>query len=321
MAKSAKDIILHYKPEFSPRRCGRLYEDTTEFMNIGYGDVIALGGKHYLVLRDEAERKFGLEDPKFWVKRCVQLEAAESRILKLVFHETFTEEIGGVKVVSYRSERKEARILDLVKGDMRFMQGFSLPDEQGNLVRVLDVIRGKRLDVVVDAIPCAHEEFFFTHLPDVLRKFVGACESLRFLHEHGEKHGDVRSDHIWVESGTGAYRWIDFDYTFDFKANPFGLDLFGLGNILQFLVGKRIYTAPELPALGFSDAQVASLEPRDFSLLFRSRVINLQKLYPYIPDALHRVLMHFSLGADVFYETVDELLDELVPSIDTIARG
>jgi hypothetical protein len=58
-------------------------------MRITGGDVIILAGEHYLVLRDEMERSFGVEDPKYWVKRCRHLESGERRILKLVFYETF----------------------------------------------------------------------------------------------------------------------------------------------------------------------------------------------------------------------------------------
>jgi hypothetical protein len=36
-----------------------------------------------------------------------------------------------------------------------------------------------------------------------------------------------------------------------------------------------------------------------------------KKIYPYIPQALNRVLMHFSKGANWFYEKVDQLLDDL----------
>jgi hypothetical protein len=43
----------------------------------------------------------------------------------------------------------------------------------------------------------------------------------------------------------------------------------------------------------------------------RHRVINLQKLFPHIPDQLNHVLLHFSRGAEVFYERTEELLEDL----------
>jgi hypothetical protein len=49
----------------------------------------------------------------------------------------------------------------------------------------------------------------------------------------------------------------------------------------------------------------------DVNIVFHNRVNNLRKLYPYIPEKLNRVLMHFSLGAKVFYEETRELLDDL----------
>ena len=45
--------------------------------------------------------------------------------------------------------------------------------------------------------------------------------------------------------------------------------------------------------------------------MFHNRVANLKKIYPYIPENLNRVLMHFSKGANWFYENTVQLLDDL----------
>jgi hypothetical protein len=45
--------------------------------------------------------------------------------------------------------------------------------------------------------------------------------------------------------------------------------------------------------------------------VFHNRVANLKKIYPYIPDALNRVLLHFSRGANWFYEQTGQLLEDL----------
>jgi hypothetical protein len=309
-----RDLVAQYAPHFPLKRCGRLVTDTSEFMSIGHGDVIALGTKHYLVLRDEAERRFGMEDPKYWVKRCSELETGERKILKLVFYETFPLKIGDFEIRCHRSPEKEARILEVVRGDLRFMQGESIYDEKRNVVRVLDIVHGKQLDALVEEIDADHETYFREHFPHFLNKFVGACESIASLHAHGEKHGDIRRDHLWVEYGSGAYRWIDFDYAFDFHENPFGLDIFGLGNILLFLVGKGEHTNHNMGG-AFSERVLSSLTPDDFSLMFPHRLSNLGKLFPYLPAELNNVLLHFSAGTYVFYDTVDELLGELRPCL------
>ncbi|MEW5774047.1 MAG: serine/threonine protein kinase [Thermodesulfobacteriota bacterium] len=319
MSQDAHELIERHLPDFPRKHVGRLFTDTTEFMDIGYGDVIRLGGDHYLVLRDEAERRFGMEDPKYWVKRCRRLETGERRILKLVFYEDFPVRIGEFEIRCHRSPVKEARILKLVRGDARFMQGVTVPDAKGNPVRVLEVVFGKRLDETVEDIEADHATYFREHFPGILAKFVGACEAIKHLHDNWEKHGDIRRDHLWVEHGTGAYRWIDFDYTFDFHENPFGLDLFGLGNILIFLTGKMIYTPQSMAETGFPPDVMASITPEDYSLFFPNRMINLRKLFPYIPEELNRVLLHFSAGSFVFYESVDELLAELRPCLSLLA--
>ncbi len=317
MNEDLRDLVHYYLPKFPIQRLGRLVTDTTDFTSIDYGDVIRLGDRHYMVLRDEAERRFGLEDFKFWVKRCKCLETGKSAILKLVFHEEFTQHIGPMSFRSFRSEAKEARILDLVKDDPRFMHGFSLYDEAENLVRVLEVIRGKRLDVVIDNLPGDHLEYFETRLLDMLELFIVACEAIGFLHANGERHGDVRRDHIWVETRTGKVRWIDFDYAFEAHANPFALDLFGLGNALLFVVGKQIYTPPLFQDMEGAD----SIVPEDFSVVIRNRLVNLRRLFPYIPKKLNNVLMHFSAGAEVYYDSVDEFLDDLRPCLEYLPKA
>jgi hypothetical protein len=315
---SVKELLDRFQPSYPlpPRYCGRVYTDTTDFSNISYGDVISVGGKHFLVLRDEAERRFGIEDPKYWVKRCTCLETGESTILKLVFHEQFPVQIGHLTIQCYRSPEKEGRILELVKGDVRFMQGESARDERGNLVRILELIRGKRLDEAVENLDDDHQTYFHEHLPDILDKYILSCEAIGFLHAHNERHGDIRRDHIWLEHSTGRYRWIDFDYSYKTQENPFGFDLFGLGNILLFLVGKGVHTTQTLAGT----SQSANLSEEDFSLVFRNRLVSLDKIFNYIPAQLGFVLRHFSIGAEVFYETVEEFLGDLRPCPDLIRR-
>ncbi|MFO7912326.1 MAG: serine/threonine protein kinase, partial [Desulfotignum sp.] len=125
MSESVRQILDRFQPDAYRGRLGKVYTDTSDFMRITGGDVIVLDRQHYLVFRDEVERSYGIEDPKYWVKRCRHLESGERRLLKLVFHEKFTLQMGELKILCYRSPRKEARILDLVRGDSRFMQGFS----------------------------------------------------------------------------------------------------------------------------------------------------------------------------------------------------
>jgi len=133
--------------------------------------------------------------------------------------------------------------------------------------------------------------------------------AIGFLHEHGEKHGDIRRDHILVDRESGWYRWIDFDYNYRHRENIYGYDLFGLGNVLIFLAGKGDVLLIDLknqdhPAL-------STLWQEDVNIVFHNRVANLKKIYPYIPESLNSILMHFSKGANLFYENTEQLLDDL----------
>jgi len=298
---------------------GRLFTDTTEFFAIERGDIIQIGERRYIVTGYERERRFGMEDPKFWVKKVVDSETGEKKIIKLVFLESFQISIGGVKIHCFRDPEKEAKILELVRDDPYFMHGTSHRDSKGNNIRVLNIVRGPNFFVYLDSFTKGHETYFHTVLPGILRKLVTAFEAIRFLHIHGFKHGDIRNDHIIVERDTGNYVWIDFDYDYEGGENPFGLDLFGLGNILLYAIGKGFHNLHMIENDTFTYGDLIDrVEPGDFSLLDKWRFINLRKFYPYVPKMLNDILMHFSRDAGVYYETVEEIVEDLNRSLYSI---
>jgi len=47
------------------------------------------------------------------------------------------------------------------------------------------------------------------------------------------------------------------------------------------------------------------------NIIFNNRIANLQKIYPYINDSLNNILLHFSNGANIFYDNTEQLLDDL----------
>jgi tRNA A-37 threonylcarbamoyl transferase component Bud32 len=298
---------------FAPRDRLNVVHDTSEFMNISAGDVLELQGRYFLVRGEEVEGRFGLDgEPKFWVKKTIDLADGTAKIIKLVFHESFNMRLGEMSIRCFRSPQKEARILEKIKGDLRFMQGQTLLDSVGNPARVIDRIQGNRLYDLFDESNHDHETYFHTQFPAVFRQIVSCIEAIARLHALGEVHGDIRNDHILIERGTGRYIWIDFDYTYEWAENPAGVDLYGLGNVLLFTIGQGFHTLPDLAACAPAGMQLKTcLEPADFSLFFRHRITNLRKLFPYIPESLNQVLEHFSQGCEVFYENTTELLDDL----------
>lgn len=297
----------------SLRRSSRVYTDTTDFTSLDYGDIIQVESRYFLITSYTKEGRFGVDDQiKQWVPRVEDLATGVPYILKLVFHETFDISFGPFTIPCYRSPEKEARILELVQGRPNFMQGESLLDDCGNLIRVINPVGGIRLDKAIHQSQTQHQEYFFKELPNILIRYLESLLAIGFLHENGFRHGDIRRDHIFVDRNTGQFFWIDFDYDFYLPEKPFALDLFELGNILIYLTGKGDYTPREIvanPKMGQSVLQ--SLLPSDISLISQNRIVNLRKLFPYIPEKLNNILLHFSAGTEVFYETVDELYTDL----------
>ncbi len=291
---------------------GKLITDTSNIFAIQRGDEIALGDRRYRVTGHVYEQRFGLEDPKIWVKRVEDCETGEKKIIKLSYLESFKVTLGGVDVRCFRDPEKEGNILNLVRNHPNFMQGTVCRDQEGHNIRVLDIVKGSNYFLYVDSIRIPYESYFENMLPVLLRNLVRAFEAIRFLHVNDFRHGDVRNDHLIIDNKTGQYVWIDFDYDFESMENPFSLDILGMGNLILYTVGKGFHTYYEIkntPYL-YKDL-VTKLDPEDFAILDKQRLVNLQKLYPQIPTLLNNVLLHFSRGTEVYYEYAEEVIEDL----------
>jgi len=290
----------------------KVYRDTSDFFRIEYGDIVILNDTPYLIRHNAKEGRFGLDDEvKFWVKRAIDLMTGETKFIKLVFYESFVARICDIEFECFRSPKKEARILNLIGSHPNFMHGFSVRDDQGNVVRILDVIYGRTIAEHIRELSTRidHEIYFYKYFPEILNHYIDCVEAVRFLHDRGEKHGDIRRDHILMDRETGKCRWIDFDYNFRHRENMYGYDLFGLGNVLMYLVGMGDVLIPNLKTA--NPKVFGELYDEDTNIVFNNRVANLIKVYPYIPENLNRILMHFSKNSPVFYDNTMQLLDDL----------
>ena len=295
--------------------------DTSNFSSIDYKDILLINGKKYLISGNAKEERFGIEDPKFWVKRAVDMDTRDRKIIKLVFFEEFKTELGGLVIRSFRDPDKESSVLELVKGHPNFMQGISHQDSKGNNVRIIDVIRGRNLYDYIGNLEMKHETYFETIMPNLLKQLLDAFKAIGFLHQNGLRHGDIRNDHLYMERKTGNFVWIDFDYDFEASENTYSLDLFGLGNVLLYTIGKglHLYSMIKSDLKTYGDL-VDRILFQDFSLLDQSRLLNLKKVFPYIPDSLNNLLMHFSTESEIYYESAEEIVEDLKHCINLLDK-
>jgi hypothetical protein len=317
-ASDIADLIRVYAGPAAVPKNFRIIADTSDFFKLDYNDVVLLGDNAYWVKRYEKEGRFGIDDqPKYWVRRAIDLKTGETKILKLVFHEEFITRIAGLEIKCFRSPRKEARILDLVAQDDRFMHGTWTRDEAGNNVRILEFIYGRSIDRVIEDDDGDHYEYFHQRFPQILAHYIEMVQAIKFLHDHGEKHGDIRRDHIFWDRERERYRWIDFDYNYLHGESMFAFDLQGLGNIIIYLVGRGDILVPDLY---HNQRELFDLLwGEDLNISYKNRVANLKKIFPYIPESLNRVLLHFSHGAKIFYESTGQLLDDLAEAQAEVA--
>lgn len=286
-----------------------IFVDSSAYMRINGGSVLRLADNDYFVLGDTREGRFGIDDqPKFWVKYTVDLATGEKKIVKLVFHEQFTISLGLIKVRCTRNPAKESAILDLTRGHPRFMHGTTVLDRLGHQVRVIDQIRGRSLYERLEASDMGHEQYVAQELPGVMAQIVECIDAIAGLNAKGHHHGDIRNDHILVDTDTGLYRWIDFDYEVNFA----DYDIWSMGNVLNYVVGKGMHTFRDVQRTpGAYPHLKGSLDETDALALYKHRIASLGKLFPYLPPGLDEILSRFSLGTEHPYEDLESQAREL----------
>lgn len=296
----------------------KVISDTTDFININYDDVVVLDDRPYLIRDNEREGRFGMDDqPKFWVKRAIDLMDGSKKVIKLVFHERFKAQVGPLVFDCVRSPAKEARVLRHVSAHPNFMHGFAVNDVAGNTVRVIDFIHGIKLSDHMDKLEKPHEAYFLEDFPGLFRRFIEVVDALYFLHGKKEIHGDIRRDHIIIDATTGKFRWIDFDFIYHHHENKFGYDIFGLGNVLGFLVGGGEITVQMLK--GKNPEILSAIRREDLNIIFHNRVMNIAKIFPYIPERLNTILLYFSIGAEIYYDDTRQFLDDLLEAEEALS--
>ncbi len=292
-----------------PSRRIQVFEDTTEFMAIDAGHILRLNGNDYIITGHAREGRFGIDDqPKFWVKNCIDLTTGTRKVIKLVFQETFDNKVGETVYRFSRSGEKEAAVLAAMRNHPHFMQGSSVRDTAGNMVRILDFIAGSSLYDHLRRLPMSHRQYMDTEFFPIMKNFMACVRAIAELHEKGLHHGDIRADHIIINHQTRQYVWIDFDYAVDIPE----YDTLCLGNVLLQVAGKGRHTIhniqdnPEAyPDFG------GTLYIEDMSLMFKYRVANLQRLFPHIPDNLNKILLRYCVGGADPYKTAVGLLADL----------
>ncbi len=286
-----------------------VFENTSEFMSIDAGNILRLDGNDYLVLGYAREGRFGLdEQPKFWVKTVIDLTTGERKIVKLVFHETFNSRIGSTVFTFVRSPQKESEILRRMSGHPNFMQGKPVNDAIGNLVRIIDFIPGPSLYDYLRRLDMPHEAYYRQVLSRLIKPVIACIDAIAQLHKKGLHHGDIRADHILLKESISDYVWIDFDYEVDYPS----YDLLCLGNVLLQVAGKGRHSLYDIAFRPSAyPGVIDSLTQSDMSLMFRHRVANLRKLFPYISTELNDILMRFSVGGTDHYCDVNTLLGDL----------
>jgi serine/threonine protein kinase len=310
-----KDRIL----KFTFRNINKNVEIVTEcsdFMNINSGQVYRIEDKDFFIRGETYESRFGIADqPKYWAKHAIDLNSGYTKILKFAFYEEFIANIGPLRIRCYRDPEKESNVLNFVQGDLRFMQGVTIKDRGGNLVKIIDFIKGKSIYAYIFDCQLSHEEYYYKQVPWLLKNIAKCFEAIKLLHDNNLCHGDIRNDHIYIESKTNLFRWIDFDLTQSYS----DFDIWSCGNVLSYIIAKGIRSFYELKTSNkFVQSIKDSVKPDDASAFYNYRIMNLKKLYPYISKEVNDILLHFTVNTDTFYENMDSIIEDLYTAVSKL---
>ena len=161
------------------------------------------------------------------------------------------------------------------------------------------------------ALDLDHETYFHEVLPGVLTNLL---EAFRALNSSSTRRGSSTgmcgpTICSWSRPPAGMS-----GSTSDYEVSHSDYDLWSLGNVLCFIVGKGNHHPNEVvckPGNYPNPLCGQELTNDDLLLSGQNRVANLAKLFPYIPLDLNRILMRFSAGTEAFYGSVEELVDDL----------
>jgi serine/threonine protein kinase len=155
-------------------------------------------------------------------------------------------------------------------------------------------------------------------MQNLLHRLIESIEAIQVLHDHHLCHGDIRNDHLLIDRRTDRFRWIDFDLKQDFS----DFDIWSIGNVLAYIVGKGIQSFHQVMRSKHFPASVKeSLTAEDASAFYDYRIINMRKLFPYIPKPLNDILMRFSVGASAYYQRMQEVAEDLGAALDSMSSG
>ena len=75
------ELLLRRGQKVAPQMT--IYNDTSALMDLDSGNFLLLDGKPYLLRRNEIESGFGMDgDPKYSVKKTINLKTGETHIIK-----------------------------------------------------------------------------------------------------------------------------------------------------------------------------------------------------------------------------------------------
>jgi hypothetical protein len=234
------------------------------------------------------------------VRRAIDLSDGSTKVIKLEFREEFDTRIGDLVVRRFRSPRKEAHILDLVRGHPHFMTGRWVSDAAGNNVRILDFIRAGATQMTSGQQP---PRLLPPAVSEVLALRNWSRDQVPATRAKARRH-QARPHHL----GPGAPHHPLDRLRLRLRARrvPVQLRPAGPRQLLIFLAGRKDVLLQDLRQ---DDPALYPRLARGLTSLSATRVVTC-KICPYIPESLSGVLLHFS-GGDIFCDAADQLLEDL----------
>lgn len=194
------------------------------------------------------------------------------------------------------------------------VRGYSLVDESGDILIVTEFTEGEKLQDYLSEFGVDHKRYFLESFPEILNNFMGAIRGVEHIVKNGF-YNEFAIYHIWIDKKTGRYILFDFDLPSTELSKLQALKdlesstISNIGGSLCEIVaplGIYEYEAVHDEEMYFDELGITDADFNEYNLL-----VDLQKVYPYIPDELNKILLRFGRDASNPYTSISELYSDL----------
>ena len=270
--------------------------DTTHYEKIRVGDIVALKGRKFRIAGNARG------DDESSTKEAIEIGTGKRAWLK--FEEVPEES---------EQEMRKLKLLREIPIE-NFVQGETLRGKDHNIVNVIDHVEGKSLDEYLKGLNMGHEEYFKGEFPLLLKKIIALARALDKFHKtHHIAKGDIHSDNIIIEEGSGEPFYIDYGIESMKEVDVRNLLIVLLQVVLKAEYDFSGHTLEKFPEIDPDLAEIMAYADSEV-------IVNARLMYDYVPEAINELLLNLAEDSREPYPSLPEVIQTLLEVSRSLER-